>query len=145
MSNFDLFQEQIKLFKIALSDYDNKIWYPLPRGKYEENVLHNWFTCFVPDSWGHWKGNYGVHFGLIYAQAKTKSNLPERFRLTVGVESPLMEQYKQAFKEEVIYRNSAKKINQSSFTLIAMDRKKLLETDPIPFNSERSEERRVGE
>jgi hypothetical protein len=136
MSSFDLFQDQIRRFINALSDYDSKIWYPLHRGKYEENVPKNWFTCFVPDNWGHWIGNYGVHFGLIYAQAKTKSNLPERFRFTIGVESPLKEQYIQPFKEEVISRISAKKIDQSCFTLIAMERKKLLETDPIPFNSE---------
>jgi hypothetical protein len=136
MSNFDLFQDQIKRFIKALRDYDNKIWYPTHRGKYEENVPKNWFTCFVPNAWGHWKGSYGVHFSLTYARAKTKSNLPERFRLTIGVESPLKEEYKQAFKEEVISRISAKKINQSGITLIAMERKKLLETDPIPFNSE---------
>ena len=136
ISKFDLFKDQIKRFINALSDYDSKIWFPLHRGKYEENVPKNWFTCFVPDAWGHWKGSYGVHFGLNYAQAKTKFNLPERFRLTIGVESPLKEEFKQAFKEEVISRISDQKLNQSNFTLIAMERKKLLETDPISFNSE---------
>jgi hypothetical protein len=134
MTDFALFLDQKDRFIKALSGYDTKVWYPPLRGKYEEDVPGNWFTCFVPEAWGHWKANYGVHFDLIYARAKNK--LPVRFRLAIGVESPLKEQYRQAFKEEVISRIIAKKINYSGFSLTAMNRKKLLEADPIPFGTE---------
>lgn len=131
---FALFLDQQARFINALRAYDPTVWYPPLRGKFEEDVPGNWFICFVPAAWGRWKANYGVHFDLIYARTNTK--LPERFRLAIGVESPLKEQHRQTFKEEVISRINAKKINHSDFTLTAMKRKKLLEAAPIPFGSE---------
>lgn len=134
-SDFDLFLDQSNRFIKALSEYDTTIWYPRLRGKFEEDVPGNWFICFVPKVWGHWKSaNYGVHFDLICARAKNK--LPVRFRLVVGVESPLKEQYRQVFKEEIISRITARKLNLSGFTLEAKERKKLIEVDPIPFGPE---------
>jgi len=130
-ADFALFLDQIDRFIEALKEYDNKVWYPRPRGKFEENNNNNWFICFVPEVWGHWKANYGVHFTLKYAL--TKNNLTACFKLTIGVEKPLREQFKQAFKEEVISRFIAKKINLSGFALEAKNRKKLLELNPITF------------
>jgi hypothetical protein len=131
---FTLFLDQQDRFINALREYDPTIWYPPLRGNFEEYVPGNWFICFVPADWGRWKANYGVHFDLIYARINTK--LPERFRLAIGVESPLKEQHRQDFKEDVISRINARKINHSGFTLIAKKRKKLLEADPITFCSE---------
>jgi hypothetical protein len=134
MSTFALFLDQQKQFINALRAHDPNTWFPPLRGKFEKDVPSNWFICFVPAVWGCWKGNYGVHFDLIYARSSTR--LPERFRLAIGVENPLNEQHRQAFKEEVISRVNAKVIMHSGFILKAQKGKKLLETDPIPFNSE---------
>lgn len=132
-SDFSLFLDQQAHFIEALREHDPSVWFPTLRGNFEADVPGNWFICFVPAAWGYWKGNYGIHFGFLYG--REKSLLSKRIRLAIGVESPLKEQYKQDFKEEVIYRVNAKEINLEGFTLIARNRKKLLEADPIPFNS----------
>lgn len=131
---FALFLDQQARFINALHAYEPTIWFPPLRGNFAEDVPGNWFICFVPAVWGRWKTNYGVHFDLIYARPKNK--LPGRFRLAIGVESPLNEHHRQAFKEEVISRVKTKAINYSGFTLTAQKRKKLLEADPIPFDSD---------
>ena len=134
MSEFALFCEQQELFKNALLEFDSTIWFPKLRGNFEEDVPSNWFICFVPSAWGHWKVNYGVHFGFLYARANSKR--PAQIRLAIGVENPMKEQFKESFKEEVISRIKTRKIEQSSYTLTAQKRKKLLEVDPVLFNSE---------
>jgi len=135
MTDFALFLDQQDRFIKALSEYDTTIWYPRLRGNFKEDQPSNWFICFVPKVWGYWKeANYGVHFDLICARAK--NNLPVRFRLTIGVESPLKNQFIQAFKEEVISRITARNIDLSGFTLLAKKNKKLLEVNPIQFGTE---------
>lgn len=134
ISEFDLFYKQQALFKNALLEYDPEIWFPKLRGNFKEDVPGNWFICFVPNAWGKWKVNYGVHFGFLYSRAN--SNHPAQIRLATGVENPLKEQFKEAFKEEVISRIKIRKIEHSGFTLTAQKRKKLLEVDPVLFNSE---------
>jgi hypothetical protein len=132
---FTLFLDQQDRFINALRAYDPTVWFPPLRGKFSEDVIgKNWFICFVPAVWGRWKTNYGVHFDLIYARPGTE--LPQRFRLAIGVESPLNEHQRQAFKEDVISRVNAKEINRVGFTLTAQNKKKLLEADPIPLGSE---------
>jgi hypothetical protein len=133
-TDFSLFLDQQKRFAEALHEYDPSIWFPLLRGGFKEDQPGNWFICFVPSVWGRWKTNYGVHFDFIYARPSSK--LPERFRLAIGVESPLDKQHRQTFKEEVISRINARSISHSGFVLVAQDRKKLLEVDPIPFGPE---------
>ena len=75
---------------------------------------------------------YGVHFDFAYARAR--QGLPQRFRLAVGVESPLRRERWQKFKEDVIDRARAGGIDQAGFVLKARERTKLLESDPIPFD-----------
>jgi hypothetical protein len=48
----------------------------------------------------------------------------------------MKEQFKESFKEEIISRIKTGKIEQSGYTLTAQKRKKLLEMDPVLFNSE---------
>lgn len=135
MSRFDLFMDQQKRLQIALKEYDSHIWFPPLRGNFKIDNPGNWFICFVPPSWGHWKGaSYGVHFDFMYA--RPHGDLPERFRFVVGVEAPLKESQRQAFKEEVLSRVRAKGIPLSSFDLQAKARTKLLETDIIPFDNQ---------
>ena len=134
-SAFKLFKDQQELFSKALREYDPSIWFPSLRGNFEEQVRGNWFICFIPGAWGRWKPQrYGVHFDFICAPAK--KDLPERFRLAIGVESPLIEQQRQVFKEDVIAQVRAKGIVQSGFVLQSEPRKKLLEADPIPFDNQ---------
>jgi len=135
MSRFDLFLDQQERFSKALIDYDPHIWFPPLRGSFKEDNPGNWFICFVPASWGHWEGAiYGVHFDFIYA--RPRGPLPERIRLAVGVEAPMQDSQRQAFKEDVISRVRAKGIVFSGFILQAKVRTKLLEADPIPFNNQ---------
>lgn len=54
----------------------------------------------------------------------------------VGVETPLQHEYRQAFKERVISKARAKRIGYKEFVLQAKNRKKLLESTPIPFNDQ---------
>ena len=134
-SPFTLYFDQQERFTKALRDYDPHLWYPPLRGGYEEDNPSNWFTCFVPDSWGHWKGaTYGVHFDFMYA--RPRRFLPERIRLAVGVETPMLDSLRQSFKEDVISRVRQKGIAISGFALRADARKKLLESDPIPLNDQ---------
>ena len=135
MSKFDLFKDQQARFKIALKEYDPNVWFPPLRGNFKMDNPGNWFICFVPTSWGRWKGaTYGIHFGFMYA--RPRGDLPERFRLVIGVEAPLKESQRQAFKEEVISRVRAKGIPLSGFNLQAKARTKLLESDIIPFDNQ---------
>jgi hypothetical protein len=131
---FNLFLDQQERFMNALHAHDSTVWFPPLRGKFKEDQPGNWFICFVPAVWGRWKTNYGVHFDFIYARSGIK--LPERFRLAIGVESPLSDKYRLPFKEEVISRIGARSISNLGFTLKAQNRKKLLEVDPIPFSAE---------
>lgn len=132
MNKFHLFKDQQQRFHTALEEFDSTIWFPPLRGNFKKDNPGNWFICFVPTSWGKWKGaSYGVHFGFIYARENGEK--PERFRLAVGVESPLNEQNRQSFKENVVSNIHSKGIKQSGFTLKTENRKKLLETEPIPF------------
>ncbi len=137
-SAFKLFYVQQELFSKALCEYDPSVWFPSLRGNFAEQDRGNWFIEFVPGAWGRWKSpRYGVHFDFICAPAK--KDLPERFRLVIGVESPLKEQHRQVFKEDVIKQVRAKGIVQSGFVLQAENRKKLLEvTDIIPFDNQAS-------
>lgn len=134
MSEFTQFCNQQLLFRDALIKFDHTIWFPSLRGKFEEDVPGNWFICFVPDAWGRWKVNYGVHFGFLYSRPNSRHGA--QIRLAIGVESPLKEQYKEAFKEEVISKAKTKDLNFSGFSMSAQKRKKLLEVDPVPLNSE---------
>lgn len=135
IDRFDLFIDQQECFRKALSDYDPHIWYPPLRGGFKEDNPSNWFICFVPAAWGHWEGAiYGVHFGFMYA--RSRGHLPERFRLAVGVENPMQHSQRQAFKEEVISRVTARGIPFPGFVLQAKVQTKLLEADPIPFGNQ---------
>jgi hypothetical protein len=132
-SAFALFKDQQARLRNALCENDPTIWFPPLRGNFEQNVPGNWFICFVPGVWGRWQTrNYGVHFDFAYA--RPQNNLPERFRLVVGVECPLKAEFRQAFKEDVISKVNSKRIEQFGFVLQARERKKLLETDPIPVS-----------
>jgi len=134
-SDFSLFNEQQDRFRKEILEYDPKIRFPSLRGNFKKDNPGNWFICFVPASWGEWKGaSYGVHFGLIYT--RIRSNQTECFRLAIGVEAPLQEQYRQSFKEDVIAKVKLEGISQAGFTLQAANRKKLLEADPITFGPE---------
>jgi hypothetical protein len=135
MSGFDLFNDQQDRFHKALQEYDPHIWFPPLRGNFKQDNPGNWFICFVPPSWGSWKGAYyGIHFGFMYA--RPRGDLPERFRLVVGVEAPLQGSQRQAFKEEVLTRVRTNRIPLSGFDLQAKVRTKLLEADFIPFGHE---------
>ncbi len=132
-SSFNLFLDQQERFIKTLRDYDPNIWFPPLRGGFKENNPGNWFICFVPASWGHWKGAiYGVHFDFMYA--RPRGSLSERIRLAVGVETPMVGSQRQSFKEVVISRVKEKGIAISDFVLQAKVRTKLLESDQIPFN-----------
>jgi len=132
-SAFALFKDQQARLSIALRDCDPTLWFPPLRGNFEPDAPGNWFICFVPGAWGRWRSrNYGVHFDFAYARARR--DLPERFRLVVGVESPMKPAFRQAFKEAVISQVKEKGISQSAFVLQSKERTKLLEADPIPFN-----------
>jgi hypothetical protein len=125
---FAFFIDQQEQFKKALVKRDPNVWFPPLRGSWKEDDPSNWFLPFVPGTWGQWNGAvYGVHFDMIYAKAK------DHFRLCVGVENPMKYSYRQSFKENVISRINKAGIAQSGFSLIAKDRAKLLEADPIPF------------
>jgi hypothetical protein len=136
ISSFDLFKDQQKRFIEALIDYDPKIWFPPLRGGHKENQPGNWFICFVPPSWGRWRGKiYGVHFAFIYGQR------PERMRLVVGVEEPMKKERRKPFKEEVISMVRAKGISFPGFVLRANERGKLLNDEKkgghhTPFNEQ---------
>jgi hypothetical protein len=66
ISKFDLFMDQQQRFHAALEEFDSTIWFPPPRGNFKKDNPGNWFICFVPASWGKWKGAiYGVHFGFL--------------------------------------------------------------------------------
>jgi hypothetical protein len=132
---FKLFIEQQALLSKALLEVDPHTWFQLLRGNFKEAHRGNWFICFVPSSWGRWRGGtYGVHFDFVYARAR--QGLPQRFRLAVGVESPLRRERWQKFKEDVIDRARARGIDQTGFVLRAKERTKLLEADPIPFDGQ---------
>lgn len=129
---FQLFNEQQQRFSDALREYDPQIWFPPLRGGFKVDNPANWFIGFVPSEWGRWKGaTFGVHFDFIYA--RSTANRPESFRLAVGVEVPMIEQFRQGFKEDVIEGINASGISQAGYTLKAENRKKLLECDAIPF------------
>jgi hypothetical protein len=135
MSPFTLFLDQRERFIESLLEYDPHLWFPPLRGPYREANPSNWFICFVPESWGHWEGAiYGVHFDFMYA--RPRGYLPERIRLAVGVETPMLDSQRQSFKEFVIARIKEKQISTSGFVLEAKARTKLLDSNPIPFNEE---------
>lgn len=131
---FALFEDQQNRFKEALLIHDPKIWFPPLRGKFEDYNPGNWFICFVPSSWGRWKGNYGVHFAFMYG--RERGSLPERIRLPIGVETPMKKSFQQEFKESVLSRVRAAGTAQSGFVLQAKVMTKLLECNPIPFNGQ---------
>jgi hypothetical protein len=134
MTKFDLFKDQQERFCSALQNYDSNIWFPAIRGNFKKDNPSNWFICFVPTSWGKWKGaSYAVHFGYLYARPTRE--LPERFRLAIGVESPMRESMRQIFKEDVISRVSGNRITVPGM-LQAKMRTKLFEADPIPFSDQ---------
>lgn len=133
-SGFDLFKDQQARFCKALKNYDPNIWFPPIRGNFKKDNPSNWFICFVPTSWGKWKGaSYAVHLGYLYARPTRE--LPERFRLAIGVEAPMRESMRQEFKEDVISRASVKGIVIPG-RLQAKTRTKLFEADPVPFNDQ---------
>lgn len=132
VKRFDLFLDQQKRFKEALSNYSPGVWFPPLRGHFEEDNPGNWFIAFVPPSWGRWKeAIYGVHFDFMYA--RPRRSMPERIRLAVGVETPLRVSQRQAFKMDVISRIRAEGIVPHDFSLQAQARKKLIDTDPDTF------------
>lgn len=133
-TKFAMFREQQKLFEIALENHDLNIWFPSLRGNFTEDNPSNWFICFVPSSWGRWQGNYGVHFGFIYA--RERGSLPERIRLPIGVETPMKKLFQQEFKDSVLSQVKAAGIAHTGFVLQAKVRTKLLECDPIPFSGQ---------
>ena len=129
---FNLFKVQQERFCKALHDYDSNIWFPPIRGNFKIDTPSNWFIAFVPASWGKWKGaSYGVHFGFLYGRPTREQ--PERFRLAIGVEYPMREPMRQAFKQEVVSMVSADKIAPLGI-FQAKTRTKLFEATPIPFN-----------
>lgn len=129
-----LFMGQQSRFTEALKNHEPGVWFPPLRGRMTEDSPGNWFICFVPSSWGRWQGSvYGVHFEFLYA--RERGSLPERIRLSVGVETPMKDPFKPEFKETVISRVRAAGIAEAGFVLQNRPRTKLLEPDPIPFNS----------
>lgn len=132
---FLLFKEQVTLFRKALDDLDQGIWFPRLRGNMTPDNPGNWFIAFVPSAWGHWNDAvYGVHFDFMYApQRGTKA---ERIRLAIGVELPMKQPFRRPFKEGVAATVASLGIAPSAFTLSTMDRTKMLEVDPIPFNAD---------
>lgn len=132
MGNFSLFIEQKNRLMEALKMADHKVWFPVLRGNYQNENPGNWFICFIPSEWGYWKNNYGIHFSFAYGRARKE--LPERFKLNIGVEKPMQEEYRQSFKEDIIVRANALGISRRDYLLQARPRTKLLEVDPIPFN-----------
>lgn len=133
-SKFALFMDQQTRFTEALKNYEPGVWFPPLRGKITEDNPGNWFVCFVPSSWGRWQGSvYGVHFEFLYA--RERGPLPERIRLSVGVETPMKNSFRPDFKETIISRVGAAKIVEAGFVLQNRSRTKLLEPDQIPFDS----------
>lgn len=132
MDNFSLFIEQKTRLVEALKLIDHKVWFPVLRGNYQKANPGNWFICFIPQEWGYWKNNYGIHFSFTYGRAH--KGLPEGFKLNIGVEKPLQEEYHQSFKEEVIVQMNHLHVGRRDYLLQARPRTKLLEADPIPFN-----------
>ncbi len=127
---FTLYMDQQERFIKALKEYEPETWFPPLRGKPTSNEPGNWFTCFVPPSWGRWDGcTYGVHFEFKYAPKR------DIIRLPIGVESPMKEGGRLQFKESVIRGVKRARIDRTGFTLQARDRRKLLELSPIPFDS----------
>jgi len=110
LKSYNLFKNQKDAFIKALRDYDKHIIIVLNwKNLSEENIRKKlyWFFGFYPPGWeksaitisGKRLG-FGVAFALIYYFDRRSAK--EYVRLSVGVESPLKDNYKILFKDEVI-------------------------------------------
>ena len=99
----------------------------------EYHILHKqcWSFWFYPDNWEISSAQFsGVQFAFIYFfDRKTQA---EYVRLSVGVESPVTDEHKKQFKDEVVKGLPQREINLSEFDLwpnagVTKNRVKLLE------------------
>jgi hypothetical protein len=65
------------------------------------NNTGNWFIMFAPSHWGKIANGFsGIHYSLQYYNDKESNK--EYVRLSVGVEKPLVEEYRDSFKKDVV-------------------------------------------
>lgn len=125
IKSYRLFKSQKDAFIEALKDYDANIkfefnWKDLNQNHIKKKLY--WFFIFYPPGWekstftisGKRLG-FGVYFAFIYYFQRRKSE--EYARLSVGVESPLKNGFKNQFKGEVIKELKSLKEDFSEFEL----------------------------
>jgi hypothetical protein len=76
----------------------------------------NWFIMFAPNEWGSFKKGFsGVHYTFAYRCEKITSQ--EFVRLSVGVEKPLRNDFKDQFKMDIVELVKSKKLLLPEFDL----------------------------
>lgn len=125
VKSYTLFKNQKKAFIEALRDYDGNIKFEFDWKDLNEDHIKKklyWFFIFYPPGWekstfttSGKRLAFGVHFAFIYYFRRRK--LEEYTRLSVGVESPLKNGYKNQFKEEIIKELRSFKEDLSEFEL----------------------------
>jgi len=146
IKSYRLFKSQKKAFIEALKDYDANIkvefnWKDLNKNHIKKKLY--WFFIFYPPGWekstfttSGKRLAFGVHFAFIYYFHRRQ--LEEYARLSVGVESPLKNGYKNQFKEEIIKGLRLFKEDLSEFELwptAGIHRGSKLLDIKMPFNS----------
>lgn len=123
LRSYNLFKNQKDAFIKALRDYCKNIIIELNwKNLNEKNIKKRlyWFFAFYPPGWekstitiaGKRLG-FGVQFAFIYYFDRRSAK--EYVRLAVGVESPLKDNYKTLFKDEVVREFQSFKKDFSEF------------------------------
>lgn len=119
LGSYELFKMQKNLFINAVKGYDPSIITKMDWKDLSKNYIRtkqNWFVMFYPSSWIISQSQVsGVHFGFCYYSDKKTQD--EKVRLSVGVEKPMPDEYKAAFKDEVVEEIHRRKINLTEFDL----------------------------
>jgi hypothetical protein len=119
MSSYNLFKNQKNAFIEALKNYNHNIKIALDwRDLNEDNIRHkkNWFFVFYPPGWEISKGpGFGVFMGFHYYFEKRTET--EYAGLHVGVESPMADEYKKQFKDEVVKELYKRRVNLLGFDI----------------------------
>ena len=100
---YELFKEQKNCFVEELLKVDKGVtlrlnWTEL--NQHNISTHSNWFICFVPNCWGMFKKNFGIHFG--FASYRDKRTGLEYVRFPIGVENPLKAEFRDEFKRDVV-------------------------------------------
>lgn len=119
IGSYELFKSQKNQFIKVLKEYDPNTKVVLDwKDLNEDNIRgkKNWFFVFYPPGWEVSKGpGFGVFFGLGYCiEKRTKADY---VRFGAGVESPVKDEYKKKFKDEVVEELRRRKVILSEFDL----------------------------